>query len=153
MKKYLALLLVLLWCVSKLDWSAKGEGCPFCEEKFFVYRGEVASVRHTYKPVVEGHVLVIPNRHVERFEELTPEELEEMGTLVKQFHGDGDYLLVQKNGKKAGQSVPHVHIHVIPCTGSQVLLALKFFIRPFLKPVELQSVELSWPKSQSWIGS
>lgn len=76
---------------------------------------------YTHKPVLPGHVLIIPKRHVERFEFLTNEELTQIGQVVKKVDrtvqkvfGTSSYLLLQKNGKEVGQTVPHVHVHYIP---------------------------------------
>lgn len=101
------------------------EPCPFCDknilERQTVYHGTHASVLVTHQPVEQGHLLVIPNRHVQMFHELNAEEILEMGLLLKKvnavverLYGGKEYLLLEKNGSHAGQSVPHVHIHFLP---------------------------------------
>jgi diadenosine tetraphosphate (Ap4A) HIT family hydrolase len=103
----------------------QGVECPFCDpqvlENQMVRRGERACVIITHCPDTEGHLLIVPVRHVERFEDLTPEEISEIGELIQKTQaaearvfGQTDYLILQKNGRGAGQSVPHVHIHFIP---------------------------------------
>lgn len=37
-----------------------------------------------------------------------------MITVFKEMYGVNDYVILQKNGEKAGQSVPHLHFHMIP---------------------------------------
>jgi diadenosine tetraphosphate (Ap4A) HIT family hydrolase len=119
--------------------------CAFCTseviDRQIFYQGREALGITTHKPAVPGHVLIIPTRHVERFEDLTPSEVLEMGETIKKvdaavrrIYGTTGYLLVQKNGREAGQTVPHVHFHYLPCQkgGSQVLLAIKFFLSPWL---------------------
>lgn len=117
-------------------------GCPFCDPKTLeiqeFYRGEGVLGVLTYKPVVPGHVLIIPERHVERFEDLTSEEIRALGEAIQRVHGvvskrygTKDYLLLQKNGRHAGQSVPHVHFHYLP---AERFLTFRFFITPWLKP-------------------
>ena len=64
------------------------------------------------------HVLVIPRRHVERLSELDDEALAGKLTLaaakVAKDAGHGDnFRLVVNNGAGAGQSVFHVHFHVL----------------------------------------
>jgi bis(5'-adenosyl)-triphosphatase len=74
------------------------------------------------KPVLPGHVLVAPKRVVERVEDLTTEETADLfelarkaGVVVKTAHPPADALtLTVQDGKAAGQTVPHVHVHVMP---------------------------------------
>lgn len=71
--------------------------------------------------VSPGHTLVIPRRHVASFFELAPEEVqacmdlicEEKKLLDEEFQPDG-YNIGVNIGASAGQSIFHVHIHVIP---------------------------------------
>ncbi len=78
------------------------------------------SARDTYG-VSPGHTLVIPKRHVANFFELTPEEIaacmelitEERKLLDLEFNPDG-YNIGVNVGAAAGQSILHVHIHIIP---------------------------------------
>lgn len=73
------------------------------------------------KPIVPGHILVVSNRVVPRFNDLTTEESEDyMATLrkvsrfiEKYYKADGFNLAIQ-DGACAGQSVPHLHTHIIP---------------------------------------
>lgn len=101
------------------------EYCAFCDpsvlEHQTFYEDELVAALYTHKPVVPGHCLVIPKRHVERFELLTDEEITHMGRVIKKVDqavmkvfGTSAYLLLQKNGLEAGQTVPHVHVHYIP---------------------------------------
>jgi diadenosine tetraphosphate (Ap4A) HIT family hydrolase len=78
------------------------------------------SARDTYA-VSPGHTLVIPRRHVASFFDLTAEEVnacmaliaEERKLLDEEFSPDG-YNIGVNIGPAAGQSILHVHIHVIP---------------------------------------
>ena len=129
-------------------------GCPFCQKKIvdkqLIFHGKFASVLATHKPAVPGHLLIIPNRHVVTFDLLEPSEIEEMGYLVKKVHEKyvstlqmSDYLLIQKNGKTAGQTVPHVHIHVLPRSKKMNNLSFlfRFFLAAALKPVDEQKMK------------
>ncbi|KAJ2548589.1 Dinucleoside triphosphate hydrolase [Coemansia sp. RSA 1878] len=82
--------------------------------------------KHTYglvnlKPIRPGHVLVVSRRKVARFNDLTLEEVTDLFTngqriskaVEKLFNADGLTLCVQ-DGDVAGQTVKHVHLHVIP---------------------------------------
>ena len=72
-------------------------------------------------PVVEGHMLVVPRRHVASIYDLSPEEQAELWELTRrtrellqvELEPDG-YTICLNEGMAAGQSVPHAHIHVIP---------------------------------------
>lgn len=72
-------------------------------------------------PVNPGHVLVMPKRHVANYFELTKNELSAIQELLflmksrveKEFHPDGFNIGINV-GECAGQSVFHVHVHLIP---------------------------------------
>mmetsp|Transcript_9270 Transcript_9270/g.56437 ORF Transcript_9270/g.56437 Transcript_9270/m.56437 type:complete len:203 (-) Transcript_9270:432-1040(-) len=73
------------------------------------------------KPLLPGHVLVAPKRAVERFTSLTDEEVGAMWTLAKsvghklEAHYQANALtLAIQDGADAGQTVSHVHIHIMP---------------------------------------
>ena len=72
-------------------------------------------------PVSPAHVLVIPKRHVANYFDLTSDELAAIQDLLvimkkqvdEKFHPDG-YNVGVNVGEPAGQSVFHVHVHLIP---------------------------------------
>lgn len=118
-------LLIFLAIVRGSLVAEEAEGCAFCNpvvlERQTFYQDDLVSILYTHKPIFEGHCLVIPNRHVERYEDLTKEERDRMSELlvrldkaVKKVFNTDSHLLLQKNGKEVGQTVPHVHIHYIP---------------------------------------
>lgn len=73
------------------------------------------------RPAVKGHVLVIPKRIVPRFRDLNSEECTDLmltvhrvaAVLEKAFNATSLSITIQ-DGPDAGQSVPHVHVHVLP---------------------------------------
>ena len=113
------------WRTPKAFQSTK-EQCPFCSSKIKELQ-EVLSMEKTFTfycltPAVKGNLLIMPKRHVTRFEELSHEEMIEiqssMKIIAKAFKDlwlMNDYIILQKNGLLAGQSEAHVHFHVIPC--------------------------------------
>jgi histidine triad (HIT) family protein len=116
--------------------------CAFCDPKVLdnqkFYEDELVIALCTYRPILPGHSLVIPKRHVERFEWLTDEETLQIDKVIKKVneatsrvYGTSAYLLVQKNGHEVGQSVPHVHFHYIPRKARDASM-IKFFISMFL---------------------
>ena len=73
------------------------------------------------KPVVPGHVLIVPQRTVQRFYDLTNDEMTEMmssakkiGKVVEDLFKATALTFVIQDGKDAGQSVEHVHLHILP---------------------------------------
>jgi len=73
------------------------------------------------RPLVPGHVLVVPRRVVPRLGQLTGEEYTDLWSSVrivqnaieKRYKAQGSNVAVQ-DGRCAGQSVPHVHVHILP---------------------------------------
>ncbi|PJD97628.1 MAG: hypothetical protein CK425_03100 [Parachlamydia sp.] len=133
MSKKLLYLLVALSCFAgsfyfyawkNPTYSLDRGACAFCNtvilnhQKF--YEDELVLALYTHKPILPGHCLVIPKRHVERFEMLTDEEMLQIGRVIKkvdqavaQVFQTSSYFLLQKNDLEI-QSVPHLHFHYIP---------------------------------------
>ncbi|PWA58948.1 Histidine triad, conserved site-containing protein [Artemisia annua] len=70
------------------------------------------------------HVLVCPRREVKRFVDLTPEETSDLwisaqkiGKQLENYHKASSLTLAIQDGPQAGQTVPHVHIHIVPRKG------------------------------------
>ena len=72
-------------------------------------------------PISPGHCLIIPTRHIGSFFDLSPDEREDLMSLLAnakanveaEFKPDG-YNIGINDGPAAGQTVPHLHIHLIP---------------------------------------
>lgn len=74
-------------------------------------------------PATEGHVLVIPKEEAETIFDLSPEGASDLINATKRVAAAvrkalecPGIMLAQLNGAAAGQSVPHVHFHVLPRT-------------------------------------
>ena len=98
--------------------------CRFCVRKSgrrIMLEGEYGFAAWDRHPASEGHFLVIPYRHFASYFDISDEEREELWLLVAQgrdmceekYHPDG-YNIGINVGPAAGQSIPHLHIHVIP---------------------------------------
>jgi len=82
---------------------------------------------------------------VERFTDLTEEEIVAIYQEIKwvdekiSAHFETDsYIILQKNGSSAGQTVPHLHFHYIPRhkkSTSPFVFILQFLISPLKKPL------------------
>lgn len=105
----------------------KEEGCIFCK----IIEGAIPS-RKVYEddsfiaildlnPANRGHVIIIPKSHAADIFELPQEDAEKIllvakkvaVALKKAYHCDGINIM-QNNGEAAGQTVFHLHVHVIP---------------------------------------
>lgn len=151
---------------NKSEDSLDSSYCAFCDpevlnrQKF--YEDGLVLALYTHKPVFPGHCLIIPKRHVERFEQLTDDEMNQMGRVIKKVNeaaskvfNTSSYLLLQKNGLEVGQTVPHVHFHYIPRQTGDTS-TLKFLISMFLsnikKPIsneEMQKIVQQLKKEMS----
>jgi len=97
--------------------------CPFCSlpDERIVDREPLGLVLRDAYPVSPGHTLVIPTRHVGSFFELDEAERAVLLNLLararegleREFKPDG-YNIGINDGAPAGQTVPHLHIHLIP---------------------------------------
>ena len=97
--------------------------CPFCaipKDQVLVEHPVVLAKRDGY-PVSKGHTLIIPRRHVASFFETTEEErqamlklLDEMKAMLDREHKPDGFNIGINNGAAAGQTVMHLHIHLIP---------------------------------------
>lgn len=123
-----------LWTPHRIAYILEGQdpaedACPFClapamddEKALIVARGEYAYVLLNLFPYNSGHLLVCPYRHVATYDEATPEEVAEIGSLTQtamrvlgetaQAHG---YNIGMNQGRIAGAGIAeHLHQHVVP---------------------------------------
>lgn len=99
------------------------EVCPFCSlsrERVVLENALAIAFRDGY-PVSEGHTLVVPRRHVTSFFETSEQEQAAMFDLLRQARAELDaslrpagYNVGINDGAAAGQTVMHVHVHLIP---------------------------------------
>ncbi|KAI0768477.1 diadenosine hydrolase [Trametes elegans] len=85
------------------------------------YRSRLAAAIVNLKPLVPGHVLVIPTRVVPRLADLKQDELaalmtsvQHVGHVIERVYGADGLTVACQDGKAAGQTVPHVHFHLLP---------------------------------------
>ncbi len=123
-----------LWAPWRMDYilSKKPEGCVFCaaveqtngndDDNYLLHRGDTAFVIMNRYPYTHGHLLVVPNRHIDRLEGLSPEEQRELmdlwvfaqRVLVDLFKPQGVNLGMNL-GQAAGAGIEsHLHAHIVP---------------------------------------
>ena len=98
-----------------------GYRCPFCSPEHVILGNDLGRVIADPYPVSPGHLLVIPYRHCVDFFGLTAEERVAMWELLSEaraylqekYQPDGFNIGVNL-GSVAGQSIEHVHIHLMP---------------------------------------
>lgn len=95
--------------------------CLFCDPSRAILRNDHAFVRFDDFPVNPGHCLIIPFRHFASFFDATAEEraaifsiIDVARALVDEKHAPGGYNIGVNVGPIAGQSVMHLHVHLIP---------------------------------------
>ena len=103
---------------------AEHEECRFCLSKpgrRIMIEGKYSFAAWDRHPASEGHFLVMPYRHFSDYFDISDEEREELWKLVAEGkkiadekHNPDGYNIGINVGVWAGQSIPHLHIHVIP---------------------------------------
>jgi diadenosine tetraphosphate (Ap4A) HIT family hydrolase len=105
--------------------EATSKPCVYCTQteikKREVASNDLAWAFPTNIPITPGHTLVSPIRCVKTLAELTKEErlaildlAEKIMTILKKVYEAEGFNCVWNQGKLAGQSVPHFHLHIIP---------------------------------------
>ena len=97
--------------------------CMFCNlpRDRIVFDSELALVIRDKFPVSPGHTLIVPKRHVASFCDTTPEEQAALLKLLRiarvdldHVHHPAAYNVGVNDGAAAGQTVMHLHVHLIP---------------------------------------
>ena len=87
----------------------------------FVYRDEHAVAIRDVNPAAPVHVLVIPRKPIPSLAELTPEDEALAGHLLavvrkvaeQEGIAESGYRVVINTGEEGGQTVPHLHVHLL----------------------------------------
>jgi ATP adenylyltransferase len=117
------------WRLAYITGGASAEGCVFCTAltdpeagALIVHRGRTCFVILNLFPYNNGHLMVIPNRHIASLTAATPEERTELmeltsiaeATLTEVYQPHGLNMGINL-GKPAGAGIlDHVHMHVVP---------------------------------------
>lgn len=101
------------------------EICPFCsknlEHELLVFESKRSFIRSNKFPYAAGHLLIIPKRHVNQVIDLTSVETKELFSLINlsvymldQYMKPEGYNIGCSIGRIAGESIQHLHFHVLP---------------------------------------
>ena len=86
-----------------------------------IYEDDLVLAFNDINPKAPTHVLIIPKKPIPRIAEAEPEDHQVLGHLLLKakdiaadlgLHENG-FRLVINNGKDAGESVPHLHLHIL----------------------------------------
>lgn len=100
--------------------------CLFCK----IIRGEIPSKKvyeddgalafYDINPQAPVHVLVIPKQHIASAAEITPENsaavahcFEVIAKVAQELHLENGFRVISNVGKQAGQTVHHLHFHIL----------------------------------------
>jgi len=103
------------------------ESCLFCKiiageiPGNFVHQDERCVVIRDINPQAPTHMLVVPREHIESLDEASQKDEALLGHLLRvaarvandEGHGESGYRTVVNNGAGAGQSVFHLHVHLL----------------------------------------
>jgi histidine triad (HIT) family protein len=101
------------------------DGCLFCQivsgvtPASIVFQDDFALAFLDHRPLFPGHCLLIPKAHIETLGELPASSLEPLfgtaqslaGAMERGLEADGTFVAINN---KVSQSVPHLHVHVVP---------------------------------------
>ena len=97
--------------------------CIFCQipKEEIVAESDLCLAFYDKFPVSPGHLLIIPKRHVADYFELTDDEIKAMQTMlfdmkkvIEEVYKPDGFNIGVNVGEAAGQSIFHVHMHLIP---------------------------------------
>lgn len=107
--------------------AAMSSDCLFCKIRDglipakIVYRDERCLAFEDIQPQAPTHLLFIPTEHIPTLNDLTPEQRESVGHLLfaaakvakERGHSESGYRVVMNTNRDAGQTVFHVHLHLL----------------------------------------
>jgi histidine triad (HIT) family protein len=101
--------------------------CIFCKivsgqiPAAVVFQDEVVFAFLDIGPVSDGHTLVVPKEHIDKFDRASPQllgqvasRLAKIAAAIQKATGCEGYNILCNNGRAAGQVVNHLHFHIIP---------------------------------------
>ena len=100
--------------------------CIFCKiiskefQSEFIYQDNLMIIIRSIEPKAKNHFLAIPKEHFSSLSEMTTKQAENVGRCIKKISEltellelKNGYRLIVNQGKDAGQTVFHLHIHIL----------------------------------------
>ncbi|MBN2414041.1 HIT domain-containing protein [candidate division KSB1 bacterium] len=121
-----------LWAPWRIEYilQPKPEGCIFCDkpkekndrDNLILYRGKTSFVIMNFYPYNNGHLMVVPYRHIPELASLTEEEQAEMmklltvsSEILKDVLNAEGLNIGMNLGRIAGAGIDdHIHFHIVP---------------------------------------
>lgn len=99
--------------------------CPFCDVESLkprlIYKDDFVLAFPSNIPIVPGHIVVCPVRHISKIDEILDDELVAINNFIVRLKNNlkntlsaEGFNVAWNEGSMAGQSVNHLHIHVVP---------------------------------------
>ena len=92
-----------------------------------IYQDTLIFISLNLYPYNPGHLMIVPNRHILSFSDLTKEELIHLSRtiqgvqlLLDELYNPKGYNIGINQGREAGASIEHLHIHLVPRFGSEL---------------------------------
>ena len=110
-----------------LSWYRMNPSCIFCKiaageiQAKIVFKDDLVTAFRDSHPVAPTHVLIVPNKHIQSLSQAEPEDEIMLGRLftmarkIAELDGisDGGYRTIVNTGAHGGQTIFHLHMHVI----------------------------------------
>jgi len=133
---------------------AAGRSCTFCRiiggeaPAFAVFEDALAYAFLDHRPLLKGHVLLTPKAHRETLQDLPEDAVGPLfriarmlcGAVERAMAADGSFLAINT---RISQSVPHLHIHVVPRWRKDGLFSPKLVWKrqPYRDEAEMRAVQ------------
>ena len=85
-----------------------------------IYEDDKCFALEDINPQAPVHILIIPHKEIAKISDSTPEDKELLGhlllvskTIAQKYELENNYRLIINNGAGAGQSVFHIHVHLM----------------------------------------
>jgi len=95
--------------------------CFFCDALDKIIENNYFYARSDDYPLTPGHTLIVPKNHIESFFDLTNlgimafyDLLRQTQEIIQMHHNPGGYNIGVNEGKVAGRTFNHLHVHLIP---------------------------------------
>jgi histidine triad (HIT) family protein len=110
-----------------------------------VHRQDGVTAFLDIRPLFKGHVLVVPDRHADTLVDLPPESIPPLFAAVQQtalaveraLSAHGTFIAINN---RVSQSVPHLHVHVVPRTKGDKLRGFFWPRQAYADPAEMESI-------------